>query len=137
MPDGFLRTKLAQAAAGEAAADGEGERAPLADPERRDADHQADGGAGIRARDQPREQRPLERQVRRVVVQKQSRDDTGRERDAEAQRERHAIGQRAALEDQDVPEAPVPDEHRRERGHHRELEDERSEKARIDRQLRA
>ena len=37
MPDGLLRAELAQAAAGEAAADREGEGAPFADEQRRDA----------------------------------------------------------------------------------------------------
>ena len=39
VPDGFLRTELAEAAAGEAAADGERQRDPLAGAERRQADH--------------------------------------------------------------------------------------------------
>ena len=137
VPDRFLRTELPQAAAGKAAADGEGQRAPLADAERRDPDHDADRRARVRAGDEPREKRSLEREVGGVVVQEQARDDARRQRDAEAEGERHPIGQRAPLEDQDVAEAPVADEHRRQRRHHRELEDERRQKARIHRQLRA
>ena len=137
VPDRFLRAQLPQPAAGKAAADGEGQRAPLADAERRDPDHDADRRARVRAGDEPREKRSLEREVGGVVVQEQPRDDARRQRDAEAEGERHPIGQRAPLEDQDVAEAPVADEHRRQRRHHRELEDERRQKARIHRQLRA
>ena len=36
-------------------------------------------------------------------------------------------GQRSPLEDQDVPEPPVPHEHRRQRGHDGQLDDERRE----------
>ena len=59
----------------------------------------------------------LERQVGGVVAEQQPRDDAGRERDAEAEREGQPIGPGAALEDQDVPEPPVAHQHRRQRRH--------------------
>ena len=137
MPDRFLGTQLAQPAAGEAAADCKRQRAPFADRQRQRARHHADGRAGVRARDQSREERTFERQVGGVVVEQEAREDAGRQRNAEAERERHPVGHRAALENQDVAEAAVPDEHRRQRGHHRELDDERCEQHLLDRQLRA
>jgi len=71
-------------------------------------------------------------QVRGVVVEQEARDDAGGERDAEAQRERQSVRPRAALEDQDVPEPPVPDEHRGQRGHHRQLDDQRRQQHLLD-----
>ena len=59
VPDGFLRTQLAQAAAGEAAADRERQRAPLAGDQRRHRRQAADDGARVRAGDQAHEKRRL------------------------------------------------------------------------------
>ena len=56
MPDRFLRTQLAQPAAGEAAADREGQGDPLAVRQRRQADERADGDSGIRTVDQARQE---------------------------------------------------------------------------------
>ena len=75
----------------------------------------------------PGEERAFERQVGGVVVEQQARDDARRERDAEGQGEDQAVGPVAALEDQDVAEPPVAHQHRRQRGHHRQLDDERRE----------
>ena len=69
LPDRFLRARLAQAAAGKAAADGERQRDELAGDERRSGDQQADERAGVRTGDQPGEERAFERQVGGVVVQ--------------------------------------------------------------------
>ena len=74
VPDRFLRAQLAQAAAGEAAADGERQRDALAGDERRHADHQPPTiapayGPAMR----PGEERAFERQVGGVVVQQQPR----------------------------------------------------------------
>ena len=69
VPDRFLRAQLAQAAAGEPAADGEGQRDPLAGDERGHRVSAADDGAGVRAGDQADEKRAFERQVGRVVAQ--------------------------------------------------------------------
>ena len=128
MPDRFLRAELAQAAAGEAAADGEGQRDQLAGeraaarPTIAPTVAPAYGPAMRPARNDA-----FERQVGGVVVEQQPRRDAGGERDAEAEREGQPVGPVAALEDQDVAEPPVPDQHRRQRGHDRELDDERRE----------
>jgi hypothetical protein len=52
VPDRFFRTDLAQAAAGKAAPDREGQRDPLTTRQRRHADHRSDQRAGVRTRDQ-------------------------------------------------------------------------------------
>ena len=79
VPDRFLRAQLAQAAAGEPAADRERQRDELAGEERRAAPTSgADDGAGVRPGDQPGEKRALERQVGGVVVQQQARRDARR-----------------------------------------------------------
>ena len=127
MPDRLLRAKLAQAAAGEAAAHREGEGAPFSVGQRWKADHQPDGGAGVRAGDEAGEKRAFQGQVGRIVVQQQARDDPRRERDPEAEGEDEPIRPVAALENQDVPEPPVAHEHRRQRRHDRQLHDERRE----------
>ncbi len=127
VPDRFLRAQLAQAAAGEPAADGERQRDELAVGERRQADHRADDRAGIRPGDQPGEERAFERQVGRLVVQQQPRDHAGRQRNAEREHEDQPVGPAAPLEDQDVAEPPVPHQHGRQRGHDGELDDQRRE----------
>ena len=118
LPDRFLRrARLAQAAAGKAAADGKGERDEFAgehatghrcEQDSRQADHQADQRARVRAGDQPGEQRALERQVGSVVVQLHAERHARGERHAEREREHQPVDPAAALEDQDVPETVVP-----------------------------
>ena len=127
VPDRFLGTELAQAAAGEPAADGERQRDELAVDERRQADHRADDGAGIGPGNEPGEERAFEREVRRLVVEQQPRGHAGGERHAEREHEDQAVGPVAAFEDQDVAEPAVADEHGRQRGHDRELHDQRRE----------
>ena len=125
MPDRFLRAQLAQPAPGEAAADGERQRDDLAVGERRHADQQADNRAGVRARDQADDERPFEREIGRVIVQKEPRGDAGCQRQAEGERQNEPIAPAAALENQNVAEAPVPDQHRGERRHDGQLHHER------------
>ena len=138
VPDGLLRAQLPQPAAGEAAADGERQGDDLAVGERRQPDQGADRGAGVRAGDEPGHERALEAQVGGLVIEQQPRDDARRERDAEEQDEDQAIGPVAALENQDVAEPPVPRQHRRQRGHDGQLDDERREQDLLERQeLRA
>ena len=90
---------------------------------------QGDGGAddraGIGTGDQPGEQRALEHQVGGVVVEQDARRDAERQRDGQTEREGEAIGPVAALEDQDVAEAPIARQHRRQRCHDGELADQR------------
>ena len=126
-PDRLLRTQLAQAAAGEPASHGERQRDELAVDERRQAHHHADDRAGIRPRDHPGEERAFERQVGRLVVQQQTRDHAGRQGNAEREHEDEPFVPPAPFEDQHVPEPPVPHEHGRQRGHDRELDDQRGE----------
>ena len=127
LPEDVFGAELAQAAAGEPAADGEGQRAPLAGEERRDADHRADDDAGVRAVDEAGEKGAFERQVGGVVAEQQPRGDAGRQQDAEAQRERQAVGRRALFEDQKVPEAAETHQNRGRRGHDGQLHQQRRE----------
>jgi hypothetical protein len=124
VPDRFLRADLAEAAAGEAAADGEGQRDPFAGEHRRQADHDPDERPGVRPGDEAGEERSFERQIGGVVVQQQPRHDAAGERNPEAEREGQAIGPGAALENEDVAETAVANQHRRQRRHHRELDNQ-------------
>ena len=72
VPDRFLRTDLAKAAARETAADGEREGDPFPGKDGRHADHDADKRAGIRPGDQAGEKRAFERQVGGIVVEQQA-----------------------------------------------------------------
>ena len=126
-PDVFLGADLAEASAGEAATDGKGESAILAGEEAWQPHAGADDGARVGARDETRQERAFEREVGRLVVQQQARRDAGGERDDETGGEHQPIGPVALLEDEDVAETPVTDEHRGQRRHHRQLDDERRE----------
>jgi hypothetical protein len=119
--------RLAKTSAGEAAADRERKSAPFACEERRHRDGAAHDGACIRAGDEPGEKRTFQHQVGGVVVQKQARHDTHRQRNGQAERECQPVGPIAALEDQDVAEAVVTGQHRGERRHDRQFADERGE----------
>ena len=125
VPDRLFRAQLAEAATGEAASDGKRQRDEFAPNERRQPDEGADGDAGIRAIDQARQKRPFEREVGGVVPEQQARGHARRKRDAEAEGEHQAIRPRPMLENEDVPEAPEPRQHRRRGRHDRELDDER------------
>ena len=105
--------------------------------ERRDADHQADRRAGVGAGNQARQKRALQAQVGGAVIEEQPRDDAGGERDPEERHEDQAVGPAAPLEDEDVAEAPVADEHRGQGGHGRELHDERRQEHLLGREGRA
>ncbi len=113
LPEDVLRAQLAQAAAGEAAADGEKRRAPLAGEERGDADHCADDDAGVGAVDEPGDKCAFECEIRGVVAEQEARGDAHRQQQAEAQCERQAIGCGALLEDEKVPESAETHENRR------------------------
>jgi hypothetical protein len=110
---------------GEAAADGEGQGRELAAEDRRRSDHDAHHGAGVRAGDEAGQEGAFERQIGRLVVEQQPRRHPGRERDAEREREHEPVGPVPALENQDVAEPVVADEHGRERGHGGQLDDQR------------
>ena len=127
MPDGFLRTQLAESTAGKAAPDGERQRDDLAVEERREAGHRAYRRAGVRPGDEAGEKSAFETEVRGVVVEEQPSRDAACQRHAERQSEDQAVGPIAAFEDQDVAEASVPDEHRRQGRHDGELHDQRRE----------
>ena len=69
LPDRFLGTHFADAAAGECAADGKRQRDELAGDQRRDPDEHADRRARVWPGDQPGEKGALERQVGRLVIE--------------------------------------------------------------------
>ena len=69
LPEHVLGAQLAEPAAGEPAADGEGQRDELAGEQRRDADHRADREAGVRAVDEAGEKRTFEREIAGLVAQ--------------------------------------------------------------------
>ena len=117
VPDGFLRADLAQAAAGESAADGERERNPFTGRERRNPHHDADDRARVRAGEQAGEERAGERQVGGVVIEELARDDARDERHAEARREDQPLRPVPLLGQQDAPEPWKPHEHRGQHGH--------------------
>ena len=101
------------------------------------ADQGADHRAGVRPGHESRHERPLEAQIGGLVVEQQSRADARRERDAEEQDEDEAIGPVAALEDQDVAEPAISRQHRRQRGDHGQLDDERGEQDLLEPEFRA
>ena len=127
VPDRFLGADLPQAAAGKSAADREGQGDPLAREHRRNAGHGPDDGAGVGPGQETGEERARERQIRRLVVQEQSREHAGRERHAEAGREHEPFGPVALLGEEDAPKPRKPDEHRGEHGHEGELHHEGDE----------
>ena len=136
-PDGFLWTQLPQPPAREAAADGEGQRDDLAVGERRQADQRANHRAGVRPGHESRHERALEAEIGGLVIEQQPRADAGGQRHAEEQDEDQAIGPVAALEDQDVAKPAIPHQHRRQRGHDREFDDERGQQDLLEPELRA
>ncbi len=127
VPDRFLGTQLAQAAAGESAADGEGEGDDLAVEDRGQAGHRADGRAGVGSGDQTCQERAFQAQVGCVVIQQEPGGDAAGRGHAERQGEDQPVRPVAAFEDQDVAKAPIPDEHRGQGGHHGQLDDQRRE----------
>ena len=87
----------------------------------------ADDGAGVRPGDQAGHERPFEREIRRVVV-RSSRDATPAVSGTpSASANDQAVGPVAALEDQDVAEPAVSDQHGGQRRHDGELHDQRRE----------
>jgi hypothetical protein len=137
VPDRFFGAQLTQAPARKPAADRKRQCDDLSVEERRQADHDTDRGAGVGTGDEAREVGSLQAQVGGAGVQEQPRDDAGRERDAEKGHKNQPVGPVAALEDEDVPEAPVANEHRGQGGHGRELHDERRQQQLLGREGRA
>ena len=124
VPDRFLGTELAQAAAGKPAADRERQGDELAVGERGEADHHPNDGPGVGSGDEASQKRPFERQIGRFVVQEQARHHARCEGQTERQHESEPVRPVAAFKNQDVPKPPVADQHGRERGHGRELDDQ-------------
>ena len=125
VPDGFLRADLADAAAREAAADGKRQRGPFAHEQGREPQHAPDRRPSVGSGDEPRQKRSFHREVGGVVVQEQPGPDAGGERHAEAEGEDEPVRPGAALEDEDVPEPPVPHQHRRQGRHDGDFGEER------------
>ena len=71
VPDRFFGAELAQAAAGEAAADGKRQRGPFAHEQGREPQHAPDRRPGVGSGDEPRQKRSFHREVGGVVVQEQ------------------------------------------------------------------
>ena len=69
----------------------------------------------------------FERQVGRAVAEQEPRRHAESQRNAKKEDKNEPVGPVAAFEDEDVPEAPVPHQHGRQRGHHGQLHDERRE----------
>ncbi len=127
-PDCFLRTCLAQAAAGEPAANEEGQGDDLAGNHRRDRGHETDQGTGVRTGNQPGEQCAFERQVGGVILQDHAAGHAGHDRHTDRQGEDQPIDPAAALEDQDVTEPVVPRQHGRQHRDCSQPDKERQEK---------
>ena len=121
VPDRFLRADLAQAAAGEAAPDGEGQGDPFAGDDRRNAHHRADDGAGVGAGEQAGEERAGEREIGGVVVEEQARQHAERQGKAEAAGENQPFRPVPLLGQQDPPKPRKPHQHRRQHRHDGEL----------------
>ncbi len=121
MPDGFLRADLAQAAAGEAAPDGERQGNPFTGDERRHAHHRPHDRAGIGAGQKAREERAGERQIGGVVVEEQAREHAGRQWKAEAARENQPLRPIPLLGQQNPSKPGKPHQHGCQHRHDGEL----------------
>src|SRR6185436_8238709 len=108
VPDRFLRANLAEAAAGEAAADRERKRNPFTADERRDSDDRSDDGAGVWAGKESREKRSGKGQVGGVVVDEQPRDHACCEGDAKARRKNEAFRPIPLFGEENAPEPRKP-----------------------------
>ena len=93
LPEHVLGAQLAEPAAGEPAADGEGQRDELAREERRNADHRTDCEARVRAVDQAGQKCAFEREIAGLIPQEQARHHPQRQQAAEAQGEGEAVGE--------------------------------------------
>ena len=112
VPDVRLRAQFAQPAAGEAAADGEGERAELAGEERGQPAHHADEGAGVGAGDEAGQERGLRASGRppRSSAAGAAATTPAVDGDAEAEGEDQPVGPGPAFGQQDRPEPVVAHE---------------------------
>ncbi len=124
VPDGFFRANLTQAATRESAADGKGKRDGFAGDERRNTDQRSHDRAGVRTGQKPGQKCPGERQIGGVVVDQNPRDDPCRQRNAKARRKDESFRPVALLGQQDASEPRKPDEHRRQDGDDRDLDDQ-------------
>jgi hypothetical protein len=127
VPDRFFRAELAQAAAGEAAPDGEGERDPFSGNDGWDADNRPDDRAGVRTGKQARKERSRKGQVGRVVIDEEARHDAGCERNAKAGGENQPLRPVALFRQEDAAEPGKPHQHRRQHRDDRHLDDERGQ----------
>ncbi len=129
VPDRFRRADLAQAAAGEAAPDGEGQRAPFAGEDGGMPSMTPTMAPGVGAGEQSGEEGARQRQIGGVVVEQEPRDDPGGEREAQAGGENQPLRPVPLFGQQDPPEPRKPHQHRRqhrpdgELGHQREQQD--------------
>ena len=123
-PDLVLRADLAEPAAREAAADREGQRGPLVGEERRHADRGADERAGIRTGNQSGQKRARQRQIGRVVVQQQAAGHADDQRHAQPGGKHQPLGPVALFSEENPPEPAKADEHDRQRGGDRQLDDQ-------------
>ena len=94
---------------------GERQRDPLAGDGGGMPDHDADDRAGVGPGDQAGQKRAGERQVGRLVIEEQPRDDAGGQREAEAGGEDQPLRPVALLGQQDAAEPWEAHQHRRQR----------------------
>ncbi len=127
VPDGVLGADLAQAAAGEAAADRERDGAVLPGEGAGQADHQADQRSGVGPGQEPGQERPGQDQVGGVVAEQDAGDGPGEQGNAERSGEGEPFRPVALLGQEQPPEAPEPGEHRGQRRHHGELRQHRED----------
>ena len=127
VPDRLFRANLAETAAGEAASDREREGDPFARDDRGDAEDRSDDRPRVRAGQEPGEECARERQVGRVVIDEEARDDARRQGYAKGGRKNQPLGPVTLFSQQDAAEPREPHQHRRKRGHDRDLHDERRE----------
>ena len=127
LPEDILGAQLAEAAAGEPAADGERQGDEFLREERGDADHHPDGEPRVRAVDQARQKRAFEREIGGLVAQNETRHHAQRQQAAQAQGEGEPVGRRPLLEDQEVPKPAEPHQNRRRGRHHGQFHHQRRE----------
>src|SRR4051812_13886203 len=125
VPDRFLRTNLAEPPACEATADGKRQGDEFTSDEWRDSDNRPDDRTGVGAGEEAGEKRSRERQVGRVVIDQQSRDDTGGQREPKARGKDEAFGPIPLFGEQNPAEPRKSHQHRRQHRDNRYLDDQR------------
>src|SRR5262249_33809648 len=96
----------------ESASDREGQSDELAPKEWRQSHKKPDSGSRVRTGNQSSYERSFEREISRVIPQKQPGDHGDRQRNAEIKCEDEPVGPVSTLENENVTEAPVPHQHR-------------------------